>query len=295
MCNSVEIGSRHNDDDQVILLFPSDVLRPARVDDHFAAEAAAARAAGIEVSYVDHDAMTRPGGAEQAVRRVSGSGDALYRGWMVGSARYAEVDAALRRRGVTLRTGEAHYRRAHELPGWYEALAAVTPLSVWTTEHDRAAFDRACAELGAGPAVVRDHTKSMKHHWDEAMFIPDVADRDGAWAVARRFRELRGDDLQGGFVLRRFERFVSAEVRTWWVDGVCRLTGPHPDAPDGKCAAEVDLTAVEPLVAGLRLPFVTVDLALRDDGAWRVVELGDGQVSDRPRSLGAETFVGALI
>ena len=279
----------------MILLLPSDVLRPARVDDHFAAEAAAARAAGLEVSYVDHDAMTRPGGAEQAVRRVSGSGDALYRGWMVDSARYAEFDAALRRRGVTLRTGEAHYRKAHELPGWYEALAAVTPLSAWTTGHDRAAFDRACAELGSGPAVVRDHTKSMKHHWDEAMFIPDIADRDGAWAVARRFRELRGDDLQGGFVLRRFERFVSAEVRTWWVNGVRRLTGPHPDASGEEFGAEVDLTAVEPLVAGLRLPFVAVDLALRDDGVWRVVELGDGQVSDRPRSLRAETFVGALI
>jgi hypothetical protein len=34
----------------------------------------------------------------------------------------------------------------------------------------------------------------------------------------------------------------------------------------------------------LGLPFVAVDLALRTDDVWRVIELGDGQVSDRPPS-----------
>jgi hypothetical protein len=47
--------------------------------------------------------------------------------------------------------------------------------------------------------------------------------------VASRFRQLRDDDFTGGFVLRRSETFACAEVRTWWVDGVCRLVGAHPD------------------------------------------------------------------
>jgi hypothetical protein len=89
----------------------------------------------------------------------------------------------------------------------------------------------------------------------------------------------------GGFVLRRFEQFGSAEVRTWWVHGVCRLIGPQPDTPHDNPSADLDLSAVTPLVAALRLPFVTVDLARRADGMWRVVELGDGQVSDRPATI----------
>jgi ATP-grasp domain, R2K clade family 3 len=197
----------------VIVLFPADALRPRHVDEHFAAEAAAARAAGIEVALVDHDALTRPGGAE----------------------------------------------------------------------------------LGAGPAVLRDHAKSMKHYWHEAAFIPDLADAERAWAVAGRFRELRDEDLVGGFVLRRFERFGPAEVRTWWVDGECRLVGPHPDTADDRPDPGLDCSAVAPLVAGLRLPFVTVDLARREDGVWRVVELGDGQVSDRPRTVDAADFVHRLL
>ncbi|QFZ19167.1 ATP-grasp domain-containing protein [Saccharothrix syringae] len=272
----------------MILLVPADVLHPRRVDAHFAPEADAACAAGVEVALVDHDLLAA-GDADRAVRRVPGGDEAVYRGWMLDSARYAEFARALERRGATPRTGAGQYRRAHELPGWYADLAEVTPPSAWTAGDDREAFERARRSLGTGPAVLRDYTKSMKHHWHEAAFIPDLADADAAWAVARRFRELR-EDVVGGFVLRRFERFASAEVRTWWVDGACRLVGPHPDTP-GELPADPDLAAVAPLVAGLGLPFVTADLVRRDDGAWRVVELGDGQVSDRPGTVAPEVVI----
>ena len=59
--------------------------------------------------------------------------------------------------------------------------------------------------LGPGAAVLRDYTKSMKHHWHEAAYIPDLSDASAAWQVAQRFLELRDTDFTGGFVLRRFE------------------------------------------------------------------------------------------
>jgi ATP-grasp domain, R2K clade family 3 len=279
----------------MMLLVPADVLRARRVDHHFAAEADAARAAGMDVALVDHDALSRPGDADDAVRRVpAGDEAAIYRGWMLRSEQYTAFAEALRRRNVTLRTNPEQYRQAHELPSWYPSLAVVTPRSVWTVGDDRAAFDRARGELGPGPAVLRDYTKSMKHYWHEAALIPELDDGDAAWAVATRFRELRGEDMTGGFVLREFERFVSVEVRTWWVDGECRLIGPHPDTTQDMPATEVDLTEVEPLIAGLGLPFVTADVALRADGVWRVIELGDGQVSDRPDTITPDTLIAAL-
>ncbi|WP_297541387.1 ATP-grasp domain-containing protein [Amycolatopsis sp.] len=222
------------------------------------------------------------------------SGDAVYRGWMLRGEQYAAFALALAARGVTLRTDADQYQRAHELPGWYDPLEAVTPRSTWTVGDERAAFDQARGGLGSGPAVLRDYAKSMKHYWHEAAFIPELDDADAAWAVANRFRQLRDDDMVGGFVLRAFEDFTSSEVRTWWVDGVCRLIGPHPDTPGDPPPAELDLAAVQPLVAALGLPFVTVDLALRADGAWRVVELGDGQVSDRPVTITPEAMIAML-
>ena len=277
----------------MLLLLPADPLDPRRADEHFRPEALAARAAGVAVGLVDHDALARDRPQDAVVRLPGPDDDAVYRGWMLRSEQYAALAERLAARGVTLRTSPEQYRTAHELPGWADALAPVTPASAWTDGPDLDAFDDACRRLVAGPAVLRDFTKSLKHHWDAAAFVPDVADAAAARAVAARFLELRGDDLVGGLVLRRFERFVSAEARTWWVDGACRLVTAHPDTPDDVPPAP-DLAAIAPLVAALGLPFVTVDVVLRDDGVWRVVELGDGQVSDRPTSTAAEDLLAAL-
>jgi hypothetical protein len=274
-----------------LLLVPSDPLRPRRPDEHFAAEAAAAREAGVAVAMIDHDAAARDGGAGTAVSQVRVTGPAIYRGWMLRAEHYAALERSLAGRGVVLTTTAEQYRQAHELPGWYDSLAAATPETAWTVGDDRDGFDQARAQLGEGPAVLRDYTKSMKHHWHEAAYIPDVADGDAAWRVASRFRELRGDDFTGGFVLRRFESFTGAEVRTWWAGGVCRLVTAHPDSPGALPPADVDVSGV----GSPGLPFVTVDLALRADGRWRVIELGDGQVSDRPASTPAQTLIGALL
>jgi hypothetical protein len=264
----------------------------------FAAEAAAARAAGIPVALVDHDALTQSCDAGQAVARVpEGHSDAVYRGWMVRAGQYEALAGALAARGVALRTSPAQYQRAHEFPGWYPAFAGLTPDSAWTSADDRAAFRKAHAKLGAsGQAVVRDHVKSMKHYWDTAMYIPDLADTDAAWGVASRFRALREDEFSGGFVLRRFESFAGGEARTWWISGECALVTPHPDTPESPAAelGSLPLAEITLRLGGLGLAFATVDLALRADGAWRVVEVGDGQVSGLPGTTAASDLVAAI-
>ncbi|GAA1650289.1 ATP-grasp domain-containing protein [Catellatospora bangladeshensis] len=283
-------------------VFCADPLTPGRVDPHFAGQARAAREAGGTVALLDHDALLA-GDVAGAVRRVPRDlGEVWYRGWMIPTGRYAELAGALAARGVILRVSPEAYRAAHELPGWYAALAEVTPRSVWTpwepgvapTTEQAAAL---AAPLGSGPAVVKDYVKSRKHEWDEACFVPDLADTAHLRRVLARLVELQEDTLQGGLVVRRFEHFArrdgrTVEARVWWVHGEPVLTGPHPDTPD--LAAAPGLAAIAPLVAAFGHPFVTTDVALRDDGAWRVVELGDGQVSDLPSGLDPAALIAGL-
>ena len=277
----------------MLLLVPRDPLTPRRADEHFAPEAAAARELGVPVALVDHDELTRVGGdPATAVRGVPADPDVVYRGWMLRAGQYAAMADALDRRGAVLRTSPARFRTAHELPGWYDALAEVTPESRWSTGTGTDPVD--WSWLGGAPAVLRDFTKSLKHSWAEAAFVPDSADLSAAERVADRFRELRGDDLVGGVVVRRFEEFTGPEARSWWVDGRCVLVTAHPDSP-GAVPDGADPGIAAAAVAGLGLPFVTVDLVRRADGAWRVVELGDGQVSDRPTSTPPEELIGALL
>ncbi|MGW3040917.1 ATP-grasp domain-containing protein [Kitasatospora sp. NPDC001159] len=304
------------------LIFPADPLNPRRPDPHFTWEARLLRELGGEHHLVDHDALFA-GHAEEAVRRVPrDSGPLWYRGWMLPSARYAEFAAALTARGGDLLTSAPGYAAAHELPGWYGAFEGATPLSVWIPSAGAAApgpeeLAAAAARLGgSGPAIVKDYVKSRKHEWHEACYVPELADLAAVGRVVGRFVELQGEFLTGGVVLRRYEEFERSnggpdhanggsdgangtggralEARVWWLDGRPILIGPHPDAPHQE--VEPNLTDVPALVRRLGCRFVTTDLASRADGSgWRVVEVGDGQVSDLPRGIDASGLLASLI
>lgn len=104
--------------------------------------------------------------------------------------------------------------------------------------------------------------------------------------------ELQGSFLAGGVVLRSFEPFVPAgEARVWWVDGEAVLVTAHPDTPDR--LPDPPLGPVREAVRRLGPRWVTTDLALREDGVWRVAEVGDGQVSGLPAGAGAEALFAA--
>jgi hypothetical protein len=265
----------------------ADPLSPRRADPHFAGEARAARELGHRVALIDHDALIAGDPAAAVAAVPPDAGPAWYRGWMVPASAYTALEGELAERGVRLLTSPDSYLRAHELPGWYATFAAVTPRSVWLptppgVAPGAAVLARLTAPLGGGPAVVKDYVKSRKHEWDEACYVPDLAEPDRLAAVVARLVELQGDFLAGGVVVRAFERFVpgAGEARVWWVGGEPVLVTSHPDSPG--LLPEPGLDAVRPLVAALECPFVTTDLALHEDGRWRVVEVGDGQVSDLP-------------
>ncbi|MEU9042853.1 MULTISPECIES: ATP-grasp domain-containing protein [unclassified Kitasatospora] len=316
------------------IIFPADPLNPRRPDPHFAWEARLLRELGGEHHLVDHDALLA-GQAEEAVRRVpQDSGPLWYRGWMLPSARYADFATALTARGGNLLTSAPGYAAAHELPGWYGVFEGATPASAWIPSDGPVAPDptelaAAVARLGgSGPAIVKDYVKSRKHEWHEACYVPELADLRAVGRVVERFVELQGEFLAGGVVLRRYEEFERAagaaedaegqagdgpgtggrpdagdgpgaggravEARVWWLDGRPILVGPHPDAP--RRNVEPDLTDVRALVRTLGCRFITTDLASRADGSgWRVVEVGDGQVSDLPRGIDPSGLLTSLI
>ncbi|MEV3936444.1 ATP-grasp domain-containing protein [Glycomyces sp. NPDC049804] len=284
------------------MLYCADMLRPRRPDEHYAAEAALAAGLGAAVALVDHEALAR-GAIAQAVARIpAGLGAAWYRGWMATGGQYAALYGALAERGVELVTGPERYRAAHELPGWYGAFAGLTPATRWLSlqPNEIPSVEElavVAGELAGGPGMVKDFVKSRKGE-PEAFYVADLADVAALRATAACFIERQGSDLAGGLVVRAFEDFVgsggrAAEARVWWVRGEPVVIGPHPDRPD--TVVEPDLSGVAEAVAALGCPFVTTDLAQRADGVWRVVEAGDGQVSDFPRGVDPEPLLRALI
>ncbi|GAA2156726.1 ATP-grasp domain-containing protein [Kitasatospora kazusensis] len=287
-----------------VILLPADPLAPRRPDPHYVWEAQQVRELGGEYALLDHDALLA-GEAGEAVRRVpAGSGPFWYRGWMIPVPAYAALAQALGGRGCTLLTTPSSYANAHELPGWYGVFEGATPSSSWIPGNgvpDAGALAESARLLGGqGPAIVKDYVKSRKHEWDEACYVPELGDLPALARVVSRFVELQGEFMTGGVVLRRFEEFVrdeqgrAVEARVWWVDGEPVLVGPHPDNPGS--TPEPGLSQVRTLVRALGCRFVTTDLAQLADGrGWRVVEVGDGQVSDLPRGIDASALLAPLI
>jgi hypothetical protein len=274
------------------------------VDEHFALEAREVRACGGVVGLIDHDALVR-GDVQRALAHVPAElGSAWYRGWMIPSDLYAALAEALIPRGTELLVAPDQYRTAHELPGWYPMFVDVTPASVWRPVKPgetlaAAELARLAEPLPPGSGIVKDYVKSRKHEWEQACFIPDLADPVGLARVVQRFVDLQEEFLAGGVVLRSFETFanqesVAAEVRVWWLDGEPRLLTPHPDSPF-EHALVPDLDHIGPVVQRLGCRFVTTDVALRSDGVWRVVEVGDGQVSDLNPASSRGEFAALLV
>ena len=73
-----------------------------------------------------------------------------------------------------------------------------------------------------------------------------------------------------------------------------QLVTAHPDTLGELPPPDLDLAGVTASVGVPGLPFITVDLVRRSDGVWRVAEVGDGEVSDRP-STTADLFMTAIL
>jgi hypothetical protein len=70
---------------------------------------------------------------------------------------------------------------------------------------------------------------------------------------------------------------------------------PHPDSP--LCLPPDDFKPskyIAEAIQSLRVPFVTVDFKLRSDGEWRIIEMGDGQVSGFPSVTSPVLVLSAL-
>jgi hypothetical protein len=292
-----------------VLLSCSDPLDGRRPDPHFIPETRAARELGATVGLIDHDALLA-GYPSDAIRRVpADAGPAWYRGWMVPSDRYAALEIALAERGTALLVTADQYRSAHELPGWYAHFDGVTPRSGWiphgpdlpVPSAELAAVAAALIDAGAGAGIVKDYVKSAKHRWASACYVPDLADREALERTVATFVAEQAEFLAGGIVLREFEDFTgpdgqaAPQARVWWLDGLPALVTAHPDTPRSVVEPSLDLDELAPRVRALGARFVTTDVVRRADGVWRVVEVGDGQVSGLPAGSDPAALMAKLL
>jgi len=193
----------------MLIVFPAHPATPRQPDPAFEEEVTAARAAGFTVGFASLEIHFA---GEVGLRVPAGSGEALYRGWMLRVEDYARLEEALAARGYRLVNTTAAYQHCYLLPEWYAAIGeGNTPRSIWFPGRifdmaDVAA--RVREAFGDAAVVLKDYVKSRKHEWFDACFIRSAGDVAEVGRVVSNFLRLQGDSLVGGLVFREFVEFV---------------------------------------------------------------------------------------
>ena len=125
-------------------------------------------------------------------------------------------------------------------------------------------FEAELRSIGWQSFFIKDYVKSLKTSRGSI-----VRDPSEIAAVVAEMQEFRGT-IEGGLCVRRVEPLIAdSETRNFVIDGTAF-------APAGAPVPDI----VQQVVSRIRLPFFSVDVIRREDGLLRVVEVGDGQVSD---------------
>jgi hypothetical protein len=242
------------------ILYPDDPLDPRQADGLFLPECEAARARGFDVSLFSFEDFQR--GRFDARPQLYAGEAALYRGWMLNLTEYERLTQALHSLGARPIVSVESYRAAHHLPRWYPLVKEWSAETlIFDAETD---FETALVPVNWPGYFVKDYVKSLNTGPGSLVAHPSEIGR-----VIAQLKKYRGE-IEGGVCLRRPEEYLPGSERRYFVAGgqAFSADGEVPEVV-WSCAARIPS------------PFFSVDVALRSDGVPTIVEIGDGQVSDR--------------
>jgi hypothetical protein len=235
-------------------VYPADYFKPHQPDSTFKAEVEAVSNLGLSVFSWNGQKFSP---ALAAPLRP------FYRGWMLTLADYQALYAAWAKLGILARTSPEHYALTHYLPNWYALLAD------WTPETVRIKFPEELSDtlenLGWDAYFLKDDVKSLKTGAGSRLNSASESER---WL--KEMKHFRGQ-IEGGICIRRWESWLPETEQRWFV---------LQEKPFGPVLGQAVPEPVKSAVTLIDSPFFSVDVVQNTQGQWRIVELGDGQVSD---------------
>ncbi|MDH5178075.1 MAG: ATP-grasp domain-containing protein [Gammaproteobacteria bacterium] len=242
------------------VIFPQSPLNEKEADDLFQEEYLCLKSMGVECSLFDFDMVAfdefkpKPPIKEKDI--------VLYRGWMMNPSLYNKFVSLVNLRGGKPVTSYGDYVKTHHLPNWYNDCEDFTAQSAFFPVDEQ--LEANASKLGWGSFFVKDYVKS---NYNERGSIANSTSQ--VTEVVNLIKEHRGE-IEGGIALRRVEDYLpETEQRFFVMFG--KPYSPTREVPD----------VVKEISKIVKAPFYSVDVIQRVDGVLRVVELGDGQVSDR--------------
>lgn len=253
-------------------IFPTSLLNSSKVDEHFGEEALL-----TENNYVLFDSFNKKLLARN--KDISQS-KFIYRGWILTSNEYKELESLIKKSGSQLLTSSQQYDNAQFGTNWIKSFEKFTPK---TTVLDYSlSVNKIKSELENLhlPLVIKGQSKSLKHDWFNSMFVKNKEDLE---RVLNNFKDQVTVEEEPFILYREFENWQIGELRTWWFNGKLVQAEGHPDTPDFT-VTDNELSKIKFLLSNtiknFDNKFFVIDLVQNAESNWRIVEVGDGQVCE---------------
>ncbi|MGO2155543.1 MAG: ATP-grasp domain-containing protein [Serratia proteamaculans] len=241
------------------IIYPDDYSNLHKPDEAFEQEYLCARDSGIHCLLLASEAAAM--GKYQFSGPIEPYAPVIWRGWMLTADEYRQLHGTVTAQGGEMLESPEDYICNHHITGWYERCQAYTPETVITT-HD-ADFESLTRQLQWPAYFVKDYVKSLTtSRGSIARNAEEITE------ILRLIVQFRGH-IEGGVSLRRVEEFVNNSERRYFVlNG--RVFSSDEQVPE----------FVNEVARCVDTPFYSIDVVENSVGELRLVEIGDGQVSD---------------
>ena len=276
-----------------LILFPSSFFNITKVDEDLQKEYDAVLAAGLfDVALFGYDKWFNE---DKLIVRDTPDKEQIgvYRGWMMKPDQYERFYKLLLEKNIRLVTEPEHYRLMHIFPNVYEQVKEDTAKMELYPLH--AQIDVEKLKKSFERFMVKDYVKSVKGTDFPRYFDQNITqDEFDRWMEV--FYKYRGDLLTGGICMKEFldlKRYgeKTNEYRVFYINHqiatICRNSG------QGNYTPEPPKELIEKY-RNLASPYYTVDYAELEDGIWRIIEAGDGEVSGLSDNQDYEHYFRAL-
>ena len=244
----------------VTFLFPNDCFNPKQPDDVYRDRFLAFKQAGFNTALIEIESLN----SRTKVYPALSVGDkVVYLGWMLSKDDYQLLVDLIDRAGAIPFTSSEEYLNAHYLPKWYPLIKDLTPETKIYAADDNLKTE--LQKLQWQQFFIKDYVKSLKTSLGAIIERPKQID-----LVLAEMKKYRGI-IEGGVCVRQVEDFIlESEQRYFVIQQQPFAAKPDRIIPDivEECAKAIDNN------------FFSVDVIKRKDNVERIVEIGDGQVSD---------------
>lgn len=276
-----------------LIVFPSSIFNIAKVDEDLRQEYNAVLSTGLfDVALFGYDKWFNE---DKLVIKNAPKEErfAIYRGWMMKPEQYDRFYNALMENNIMLVTKPEHYRLMHLFPNVYEAVKEDTAKMKRYPLHKQ--IDVEQLKKSFQKFMVKDYVKSVKGTLFPQFFDQEINQEDfDQWMEV--FYQYRGKLLTGGICIKEFLNLKyygvhTNEYRVFYIN--------HEAATVSRNSGQGNYTPQPPhdlikKYKNLDSPYYTIDFAELDNGAWKIIEAGDGEVSGLSENQNYEQYFRTL-